>query len=150
MLVLQTLGCWEKLHFFICLRQTEWWLSSHISGLAGKLTLLILRGGLLFTSAGIVHESQRLKSTPKEVSCRWFLCLFDQALSAFPKAGSFAPDSLPPISPSPLPSQEAMTIFTIAPMPGAPGITRCSSPQVWVPLGHCVEAECRSVGDTLY
>lgn len=42
MLVLQIFGCWKKLHFFICLRQTEWWLSSHISGLAGKRTSITL------------------------------------------------------------------------------------------------------------
>lgn len=34
----------KKLHFFICLRQTEWWLSSHISGLAGKHTSVTLGG----------------------------------------------------------------------------------------------------------
>lgn len=58
MLVLQIFGCWKKSHFFLCLRQIEWWFSSHISGLAGKLTSIILGSGSLPSPLGS-HKNPR-------------------------------------------------------------------------------------------
>lgn len=125
MLVLQIYGCWKITFLYL-----SKWPSSHISGLAEKRASVTLV---------VCFHLPRDHTNTSRAFLKRFL-VGDPCISLIKPSWPIQGRELCSWSPH---CTKGHWTFSTAPIPEAPGIIALFSPKVWLPLGHCIEIECR-------